>query len=178
MVEEEVGGGGQASPIPAQQSGQAGGDGGITIIENIPLSSVTTISYSVGTGGSAGLGKQINPLSPSFQRASTSGGAGNSTNVVVSSTTYTANGGGGGQTPPVQPTFTPPVGTITPATQTVTTATLNGPLAYQSTPDRVITVSTINYCQGGAGGNGSPTVNVGNNGQAGRPGYVRLYFYP
>jgi hypothetical protein len=171
------GGGGGGSTDPTQQTGGSGGDGGITIIKDINISSLTSITYTVGSGGSAGLGWQVLPPT----RTATAGGAGNATNVVISSTTYTANAGNGGAAAS-QPTKTPGnAGNIVPTTQSYTSATLNGPLTYQTTPDRNITISSTTYGQGGSSGTG-PTTPIptlrGNNGQAGRPGYLRIYLYP
>jgi len=164
------GGGGQAATRP-QVSGN-GGDGGITIVPKIPLSSVTSISYTVGSAGTGGLGAQ---LYNTPERAVTVGRAGNATTVTISTTTYTANAGNGGPTQSAN-SGNGTDGTITPTTQTVTTATLNGPLTYNAT-DRVINISASNYGQGGSRGN-SATPLIGNSGQAGRPGYLRIYFYP
>jgi len=168
------GGGGGSRFNSVQQPGGIGGNGGITIIKNIDVSSLTTISYQVGRAGNAGLGEQNETVTPTAQRASTAGGSGIATNVVISPTTYTANGGGGGSNG--QPLSNGADGTISPTTQNYSSATLNGPLTYQTTPDRVINISSTNYGQGGSGGTSTPS--RGNDGQAGRPGYLRVYLYP
>lgn len=164
------GGGGQGAILGTNKPGGNGGNGGITIIENVPVSSVTTITYSVGTGGSGGIGEQSIPKTNSLE-----GGSGNATNVVVSSTTYTANGGGGGSAG--QPVTPGTEGNINPTSQTYPSANLNGPLTYQTTPDRIINISSTNYGQGGNGGNrrGPSDATAG---QVGNPGYLRIYFYP
>jgi len=173
MIGGGGGGGGSTtalSPASPTTAG-SGGDGGITIIRNIPLSSATTISYTVGSAGTGGGGS--NNIVP--RRAATVGNAGNATTVNVSGTTYSANGGSGG------PTQSPASGngsngTITPTTQNFTTATLNGALTYNAT-NRVINFSSTNYGQGGAGG-GSGSSLVGGAGTAGTAGYLRIYLYP
>lgn len=171
------GGGGDESPLTSQQNGGIGGNGGITIIENIDVSSLTTITYQVGSGGAAGQGEQIAPPITT----SKAGGSGNSTIVTITPTSiYTANAGNGGAAG--SQTKTPGnAGNIIPTAQTYTSATLNGPLTYQTTPDRIINISSTNYGQGGNGGTGPnnavPTIK-GNDGQAGRPGYLRIYLYP
>lgn len=168
------GGGGGGSTIstgPTINAG-SGGDGGITILPKIPLSSVTSISYTVGSGGARGLGAQILTVPT---RAATVGSAGNATTVTISTTTYTASAGNGGPTQSAN-AGNGTDGAITPTTQTVTTATLNGPLTYNAT-NRVINFSTTNYGQGGSGGNSISPL-IGNQGQVGNPGYLRVYLYP
>ena len=168
-------GGSKANPIFNPQFGGAGGDGGITIIKDIDVSSLTTISYQVGSGGAGGIGE--NNAFPARQPAQ-AGGAGNATIVTISpTTTYTANGGSGGQGAQVQPAGAGTPGNITPTTQTYTSASLNGPLTYQTTPDRIINISSTNYCQGGVPGGNKNQVQ-GQSGGAGRPGYLRVYLYP
>jgi hypothetical protein len=80
------GGGGGSITSPPRQPINAGsaGYGGITIVPKIPLSSVTSISYTVGSGGAGGLGAQ-NFNTPI--RAATVGSAGNATTVTISTTT-------------------------------------------------------------------------------------------
>jgi hypothetical protein len=170
------GAGGGSGPASGYRPGGPGGKGGINIIQKIPLAGVTTINYNVGNGGDGGRGATTPTQTGGFV-----GTAGNDTVVSISGTTYTAGGGSrgpqrGGPTPPTTP------GTINPATQNFTTATLNGGLAggtvtYNSGPDIVIQVVGTNYAQGGSGGNRA-SLSAGNSGQAGRPGYLRIYLYP
>uniref|UniRef100_A0A6C0HAB1 Uncharacterized protein n=1 Tax=viral metagenome TaxID=1070528 RepID=A0A6C0HAB1_9ZZZZ len=163
------GGGGGGGGAPG--TGGIGGDGGITIIPNVNIVNAGTINYSVGSAGLGGIG--ANKSNPFLQIPGKDGQNGGATIVSVSGgSTYTANGGVGGQSP----SGNGAAGTITPATQNFTTATLNGPLTYQ-TVSRVITVSSTNYGQGGSGGgNNSPTQGI--SGQKGTPGYLRIYLYP
>jgi hypothetical protein len=161
--------GGCGSQIQPTLTGGDGGNGGIRIRTNIPLSGVSNINYAIGTGGARGVGFQALPV-----RAATAECTGNATTVIISGTTYSANRGGAG------PTSNPagPNGTITPAIPEVyTTATLNRGLLFVTTPDRIITISAINYCQGGLGGNINASSN-GNNGTVGNCGYLRVYLYP
>ncbi len=168
-------GGSKANPNLNPQFGGAGGDGGITIIKDIDVSSLTTISYQVGSGGAGGIGE--NNALPVRQPAQ-AGGVGNATIVrITPTTTYTANGGNGGQGAQVQPAGAGTPGNITPTTQTYTSATLNGPLTYQTTPDRIINISSTNYCQGGVPG-GNKNQFQGQSGGPGSPGYLRIYLYP
>ncbi len=165
------GGGGQSSPFLNPKTSGNGGDGGITIIQQVNISSLTTIPYSVGSAGNGGQGE--NSI---LQIAANKGNSGNATTVTISGTTYSANGGGGGPTSPGAGNGTD--GTISPATQSVTTATLNGPLTYNAT-NRVINISSTNYGQGGAGGKSSANQLItGNDGSAGAAGYLRVYLYP
>ena len=170
------GAGGGAGPASGYRPGGSGGKGGINIIQKILLGGVTTINYTVGNGGAGGRGA----MSPT-QTGGSVGNSGNDTVVSISGTTYTAGGGlrgaqRAGPTTPGAP------GTINPATQNFTTATLNGGLAggtvnYVSGPNAYIQVVGTNYAQGGSGGNRA-TIASGNDGQAGRPGYLRIYLYP
>jgi hypothetical protein len=64
------GGGSRGSLTPS--TGGAGGDGGIDITPRIPLSGVSTINVTIGTGGARGLGSQITTLPA---RAATAGSA-------------------------------------------------------------------------------------------------------
>jgi hypothetical protein len=171
------GGGGSRGSLTPSTAGP-GGDGGIDIITpRIPLSGVSTINVTIGTGGARGLGAQYTTIPP---RAATAGSAGNATTVTISPTiSYTANAGNGGGTTP-SPAATN--GNITPAPMAPLgglTRNLNGPLKYNG-PVRVITLGGATYGQGGAGGNLNPAGNAnnGNNGVVGYNGYVRVYLYP
>ena len=169
-------GGSKANPSLNPQFGGTGGAGGISIYEKIPLVGVSNISYSVGTGGAGGAGEFV-PALPGRQPAQ-AGGVGNATIVTISpTTTYTANGGSGGQGAQVQPAGAGTPGNITPTTQTYTSASLNGPLTYQTTPYALINISSVNYAQGGVPGTNKTPIQ-GQSGGAGRPGYVRVYLYP
>lgn len=165
------GGGGAGGTQNPTSRGNTGGDGGIAIFQKIPVVGVTNINYSVGAGGALGLGFQA----PNARGAQL-GTAGQPTSVAITPTTYRVNSGGGGRSG--QPAVPGPAGTITPAPVALSfQGNLNGPLAYESITDKVITISGISYGQGGAGGNTlSPT--AGNSGVTGRPGFLRIYLYP
>jgi hypothetical protein len=82
-----VGGGGGSGGVSGSGSNAAaaGGGAGGGYFSVLVTTGLTTCTYTVGTGGSAGT------------NAPTDGGTGNDTVVVHDSVTYTAKGGGGGK---------------------------------------------------------------------------------
>lgn len=82
-----IGGGGQGggTAATAGQQGGGGGGGSACIVFLTYVAGQTTLTYTVGAGGSGAA-------------ANVAGNAGGASTVVYNSITYTANGGGGGPT--------------------------------------------------------------------------------
>ena len=170
------------SRSPAE-GGSSGGDGKFIMIENTtPITSPTTISYSVGGGGAFGNGggdRDKGPVNDNYGPGGkgNGGSAGNASYITatIGGTSYTiyANGGKGGpggdaggpgsdQGDPGDPAPSSPntYGSITDYSASIPTDV--NPLNYRS-----------NTGSGGAGGPGG--TGSGAPGGTGKPGYIRIY---
>jgi hypothetical protein len=178
------GGGGSRSvnATPIIRTGGAGGVAGFSFLQRIPLTGITSIPITVGTGGPGGAGQPRGGSPSSVQE----GTAGNASIVVIGSTSYTANSGTGGFSSTVNPALNGTAGSQTPTSPDpyTTSTTFNGPFVYVKIQNlragRTITIGGINYGTGGTSGIGTPTGNAngGSAGGTGGNGFVRIYLYP
>jgi hypothetical protein len=79
------GGGGGGTPATAGHVGNGGGSGGVVIGTYTYAAGQTTLTFTIGAGGTAGT-------------AGNAGNAGGASTCTYNSITFTANGGGGGAT--------------------------------------------------------------------------------